>query len=164
MRISRSLGWAAPILLLGVMAIIPAANASWDEATKAFAKKQYAAAAKLFRPLAEKGHALSQYQMAKMHQLGLGLTKDQKEARKWSRLAAKQGNTDAQLLLGSLYYKAEGGESPDVVRAYTWYELAGGPEAQKELASLSKEMTPQQISEARVQAEKCKSSKLEQCD
>ena len=164
MRISRFLGLAAAILLLGMTADIPAANASWEEATKAFAKKQYAAAAKLFRPLAEKGHALSQYQIAKMHQMGWGLTKDQKEARKWSRLAAKQGNTDAQLMLGSLYHKAEGGESPDVVKAYAWYEVAGGPEAQKELASLSKEMTPQQLSAARAQAEKCKSSKLEQCD
>ena len=50
---------AIAILLLGLTANSPAANASWDEATKAFAKKQYAAAAKLFKPLAEKGNALA---------------------------------------------------------------------------------------------------------
>ena len=59
-----------------------------------------------------------------MHRMGLGMTKDQKEAIKWSRLAAKQGNADAQLMLGSLYAKAEGGESADVVNAYVWYEAS----------------------------------------
>ena len=120
----RFSGLTAAILLLGLTANIPAANASWEEATKAFAKKEYAAAVKLFRPLAEKGNALAQYQVALMHRMGLGVTKDQKEAKKWSRLAAKQGNADAQLMLGSLYWKADGQESPDVVRAYMWYEAS----------------------------------------
>jgi uncharacterized protein len=163
MRISRLFGFAG-IVLFGLTANISVAGATWDEAVAAFARKEYAAALKLLRPLAEKGHALSQYQIAKMHQMGLGISKDAKEARKWSRLAAKQGNTDAQIMLGSLYHTAEGGESPDIVRAYMWYEVAGGPEAQKELASISKEMTPQQIADAHAQAQKCKSSKFEQCE
>jgi uncharacterized protein len=167
MGMFRFSGLAAAILLLGLTANIPAANASWDEATKAFAKKQYAAAAKLFRPLAEKGNAMAQYQIAVMHRMGLGVTKDQKEAKKWSRLAAKQGNADAQLMLGSLYWKADGQESADVVRAYIWYEASatgGNTEAKKELVSLEKEMTPQQLAEARAKAQKCTSSKYEQCE
>lgn len=166
-RIFRLYGLALAILLLGLTANMPAARASWDEATKAFAKKQYASAAKLFKPLAEKGNALAQYQIALMHRMGLGLTKDQKEAKKWSRLAAKQGNADAQLMLGSLYAKAEGGESADVVRAYAWYETSakeGNIEAKKELASLEKEMTPQQLAEARAKAQQCVTSKYELCD
>src|SRR3981081_137260 len=109
MGMFRFSGLTAAILLLGLTANIPAANASWEEATKAFAKKEYAAAVKLFRPLAEKGNALAQYQIALMHRMGLGVTKN-KEAKKWSRLAAKQGNADAQLMLGSLYSKADGEE------------------------------------------------------
>jgi TPR repeat protein len=156
------------ILLLGLTANGPAAKAdSWGDATAAFARKEYAAALKLFRPLAEKGNALAQYNIALMHKMGLGVTKSEKEARKWARLAAKQGNADAQQLMGSLYYKQSGEESPDTLKAYVWYEAAAGQgnaEAQKELASLTKEMTPQQVTEAREKAQKCKSSSYEQCD
>jgi TPR repeat protein len=163
----RLSGLTAAVLFVGLTANVSVANAGWEEATKAFAKKEYQAALKLFRPLAEKGNALAQYNVALMHRMGLGVTKDQKEAKKWSRLAAKQGNTDAQVMLGSIYAKADGGESADVSRAYMWYEVAaerGNAEAKKELAVISKELTPQQISEARAQAEKCKASKFEQCD
>src|ERR1700737_5151589 len=90
MGMFRFSGFMAAILVLGLTANIPAANASWEEATKAFAKKQYASAAKLFRPLAEKGNALAQYQIALMHRMGLGVTKAQKEAKKWSRFAPKK--------------------------------------------------------------------------
>jgi TPR repeat protein len=164
----KSFGFAAATLFFALTANGPAAHAgSWEDATAAFAKKEYAAAMKLMQPLAEKGNALAQYRIATMHRMGLGVSKDVKEAKKWSRLAAKQGNADAQALLGSLYYKAEGGESPDVVRAYVWYDVSAGQgstEAKTELATLTKDMTPQQIAEAREKAEKCKASKFEQCD
>jgi TPR repeat protein len=161
-------GLAAAILFFGLTANGSVANAgSWEDATAAFARKEYAAAMKLLRPLAEKGNALAQYKVATMHKLGLGVPKNPKEARKWGRLAAKQGNADAQVLLGSLYYKQNGEESPDLVRAYMWYEVSatqGSSEAQKDIASVAKEMTPQQIAEAREKAQKCKSSNYEQCD
>ena len=168
MRIFGRFGLAAAILLFGLIANGSVANAdSWRDGTAAFARKEYAAAMKLFRPLAEKGNALAQYKVAVMHKLGLGVPKSQKEARKWSKLAAKQGNADAQQLLWSLYYKESGEESPDILRAYMWYEMSatqGNSEAQKDLVSLAKEMTPQQIAEAREKAQKCKSSGYEQCE
>jgi TPR repeat protein len=161
-------GLATAILLFAVTVNAPAAQAdSLKEATTAFAKKKYAAAIKLLRPLAEKGNAIAQYKVAVMHRMGLGVPKSEKEARKWSRLAAKQGNPEAQTLLGGLYYKASGEESPDTVRAYIWYEAAaaqGNAEAKKDLASLEKELTPQQVAEAREKAQKCKSSSYAQCD
>jgi TPR repeat protein len=161
-------GLAAAILLFGLAANGPVARAdSWKDATAAFAHKQYAKALKLFKPLAEKGHALAQYNIALMHKMGLGVPKSEKEARKWARLAAKQGHAEAQQLMGSLYYKRSGEESPDVLRAYIWYEASaaqGNVEAQKDLASLTKEMTPQQIAEARDKAEKCKSSGYDKCE
>jgi uncharacterized protein len=167
-RIFGRFGLATAILLFAVTVNAPTAQAdSLKEATTAFAKKQYAAAIKLFRPLAEKGNAIAQYKVAVMHRMGLGVPKSEKEARKWSRLAAKQGNPEAQALLGGLYYKASGEESPDTVRAYMWYEAAaaqGNAEAKKDLASLEKELTPQQVTEAREKAQKCKSSSYAQCD
>jgi uncharacterized protein len=156
------------IVSLSLISVVPAAHAdSWKEATKAYAQKKYAAAMKMFRPLAEKGHAAAQYQVALMHKMGLGVPKSQREARKWSRLAAKQGNTQAQLLLGSLYYTKEGNESPDVIKAYMWYEVAaaqGNPEAQKEVATITKELTPQQLADAQAKTQQCKASNYEKCD
>ena len=164
----KCFGFAAAMLFFGLTANAPAAQAgSWEDATAAFARKEYAAALKLMQPLAEKGNALAQYRIATMHKMGLGVSKDAKEAKKWSRLAARQGNADAQALLGSLYYKAEGGESPDVVRAYMWYEVSseqGSSEAKSEITAVAKDMTPQQLAEAREKAQKCKASKYEQCD
>ena len=124
-------------------------------------------AAKLFRPLAEKGNAVAQYRITLMHKMGLGVSKDRKQAQKWSRLAAKQGNTDAQVLLGSLYYKGEGKESDDIAKAYMWYDIAatqGNADAKKKLATVSSELSPQQIAEARAKAQKCTSSSYQQCD
>jgi uncharacterized protein len=161
-------GLATAILLFGFAANGPIAKAdSWKDATAAFARKEYAAALKLFKPLAEKGHALAQYNIALMHKMGLGVPKSEKEARKWARLTAKQGHAEAQQLMGSLYYKQSGQESPDVLRAYIWYEASAAQrnsEAQKDLASLTKEMTPQQVAEARDKAQKCKSSGYDKCE
>ncbi|MDI1263544.1 MAG: tetratricopeptide repeat protein [bacterium] len=160
-------------LTFAVVLVALASNASavradtWKEATTAFAKKEYARAAKLFKPLAEKGNALAQYRIAKMHQMGLGVSKDARQAKKWGQLSAKQGNAEAAALMGSLYYKADGGEAADVVRAYAWYDVSaeqGNAEAKKEIAVIAKDMTPAQLSEAREKAQKCKTSKLEQCD
>jgi uncharacterized protein len=167
-RVFGRFGLAAAILLLGLAANGPVAQAdSWKDATAAFAHKQYAKALKLFKPLAEKGHAVAQYNIALMHKMGLGVPKSEKEARKWARLAAKQGHAEAQQLMGSLYYKRAGQESPDVLRAYIWLEASaaqGNAEAQKNLATLTKKLTPQQIAEAREKAQKCKSSGYDKCE
>lgn len=164
----KRIGCIVSALALGLTITAPLAHAGkWEDGLKAFARKEYAAAAKLFRPLAEKGNAVAQYRIALMHKMGLGVSKDRKLAQKWSRLAAKQGNTDAQVLLGSLYYKGEGGESDDIAHAYMWYDVAatqGNADAKKELAAVSNELSPQQIAEARAKAQKCASSSYQQCD
>lgn len=154
-------------LAFGLMMATPPAHATVEEAVKAYAQKKYDQAAKLFKPLAEKGNAIAQYRIALMHRMGLGLKKDRKEAQKWSKLAAKQGNADAQQLLGSLYYKGEGVEPDDVTRAYMWYDVAaaqGNTEAQKERDTVAKELTPQQLAAAKEKAATCKASKFEKCD
>jgi hypothetical protein len=164
----RFAGLAAAVLAAGLTMNAPAAQAGkWEDGVKAFARKEYAAAARLFRPLAEKGNAVAQYRIALMHKMGLGVSKDRKQAQKWGRLAAKQGNTDAQVLLGSLYYKGEGSESDDIARAYMWYDVAatqGNADARKELAAITSQLNPQQIAEARAKAQKCAASGYELCD
>lgn len=164
----RLTGLTAAVVAFGLMTGTPVAQAgTWEEGVKAFARKEYAAAAKLFRPLAEKGNAVAQYRIALMHKMGLGVSKDRKQAQKWSRLAAKQGNADAQVLLGSLYYKGDGKESDDIEKAYMWYDIAatqGNDEAKKELAAASSQLSSQQIAAARAKAQTCTASGYQQCD
>ena len=168
MGIFRITAIATAIFATALTAQVESARAATlEEGIKAFARKEYEAAAKLFRPLAEKGNAVAQYRYAMMHRMGLGTKKSRAEAQKWSRLAAKQGNSDAQQLLGSLYYKGEGVEPDDVTRAYMWYDVAaaqGNTEAQKERDAVAKELTPQQLAAAKEKAAKCTASKFEQCD
>lgn len=51
----KRIGWIAFVFAFSLTAYTPLAQAgSWEDGLKAFARKEYAAAAKLFRPLAEK--------------------------------------------------------------------------------------------------------------
>ena len=63
---------------------------------------------------------------------------DYKEAVKWFRLSAEQGNTDAQTNLGSRYKKGEG-VPQDYKEAVKWYRLAayeGNSHAQNNLGTM----------------------------
>ena len=66
---------------------------------------------KLYRlvlPRAKQGDVQSQFDLGKMYQQGLGVSKDLQKAAKWYRLATKQGLASAQNNLGYMYYKGEG--------------------------------------------------------
>src|SRR5258706_13834973 len=101
MTMLKRSGLVIVILSLALISVVSSAHAdTWKEAMEAFGRKQYATAMKLMHPLAEKGHAAAQYQVALMHKLGLGVSTSEKVAQKGSRLAAKQGTTQAQVLVG----------------------------------------------------------------
>jgi hypothetical protein len=68
----------------------------------AYVQKDYATALKLWRPLAEQGHAKAQYFLGLIHANGQGVTQDDAEAVRWFRRAAKQGNAQAQTNLAKL--------------------------------------------------------------
>ena len=72
---------------------------------------------------AEAGDATAQYSLGFMYNLGIGVPKDDKEAVKWSRLAADQGIARAQYNLGNMYYKGEG-VPKDFAEAVKWYRKA----------------------------------------
>ena len=54
---------------------------------------------------------------------GQGVPQDDKEAFKWYRLAAKQGQVEAQYNLGAMYFKGQG-VPQDYKEALKWYRLA----------------------------------------
>jgi TPR repeat protein len=85
-----------------------------------------------------------------MYARGQGLPKNYREAERWFRLAAEQGDATAQANLGLLY--ANGYGLPrDYVQAYIWFSRAGaqGHTEALELCSIvASKMTSRQIAEA----------------
>jgi len=77
---------------------------------------------------AHKGNAKSQLKLGKWYEAGkTGLSKidNLKQAARWYRLAAGQGDADAQNELGICYEKGLG-VIKDIQKAITWYQLAVG--------------------------------------
>lgn len=140
-----------------------------SDATGAYAAGDYAKAAKLYGPLAEKGNAEAQYNLGVMYRAGRGVPQDYQKARKWYRLAAEQGNALAQFNLGWMYAGGKG-VPQDYVQSHMWFNIAianAGGEARKEFIvdrdSLAQQMTASQIAEAQELAKKCTARKFKNC-
>jgi uncharacterized protein len=73
-----------------------------------------------------------------------------KEALKWHRLAAEQGDARAQNNLGVMYDEGQG-VPQDYVQAHMWFNLAGASghaNAIKNRDAVARKMTPEQIAGA----------------
>src|SRR5262245_39397781 len=92
------LGAVLVCLLLG--AVGAALADAFEDGLAAYNRNDYKSAAKLWRPLAEKGNTVAQYNLGTMYFNGQGVVKNFAEAEKWWRAAADHGNPDAQLGLG----------------------------------------------------------------
>ncbi len=57
-----------------------------------------------------------------MYEFGKGVSEDQTEAVKWYRLAAEQGDADAQAFLGEMYENGKG-VPEDETEAVKWYRI-----------------------------------------
>jgi TPR repeat protein len=85
-----------------------------------------------------------------MYAKGEGVSKDSTEAVKWFRKAVDQGNAQAQLNLGVMYFLGEG-VPRNLVQAHFWLYVAnakGQEAAKKYLAVIEKDMTPDQMADA----------------
>jgi uncharacterized protein len=124
--------FAAIILTLNLTTSAPAA--SLEDAVAAYRKGDYVNALQLYRPLAEQGLAVAQFNVGLMYDLGQGVLQNYGEAVKWYRLAADQGRPDAQYQLGHLNYK-----QGDYAEAAKWFRLAadqGRADAQSNLGAM----------------------------
>lgn len=136
------------------------------DAVAAHEESGYAQNIKLFRPMAEQGNAVAQYNLGVMYASGQGVKRDYQQAVKWYRLAAAQGHTLAQSNLGMMYGKGQG-VTQNHVRAHMWSNLAaakGNSSAQKNRDRLARKMTAAQISEARKLAGECEGRNYKNCD
>ena len=77
-------------------------QAVYNQAIAAVQKGDYATAFKILEPLAKKGDATAQHNLAVLYQDGLGTTADAKQALHWYEKAAAQGNKQAAYTLQQL--------------------------------------------------------------
>ena len=81
---------------------------------------------------------LAQTNLGDLYYIGQGVPQNYVKAAHWYRLAANQGDADAQSLLGVLYYNGQG-VPQNYVKAAHWYRLAanqGDADAQSFLGDL----------------------------
>lgn len=96
-------------------------------------KKEYGEAYDVFVFAAEKGLAPAQSRLGYMYAEGLGVTQDSEKSEHWYRMAANQGDIDAMVSLGNIYY----GIRNDFNTAFHYYSDAadaGDADAQLSLA------------------------------
>ena len=98
------------------------------------------------KALAEKGDAEGQLNLGDCYNMGLGVAKDYVEAVKWYRKASEQGDLLAQTILGHCYAAGEG-VAKDQIEAYAYWNQEGTDKHSplKRLATLERQMTPDQI-------------------
>ena len=77
-------------------------QAVYNQAIAAVQKGDYATAFKILEPLAKKGDATAQHNLAVLYQDGLGTTADAKQALHWYEKSAAQGNKQAAYTLQQL--------------------------------------------------------------
>ena len=115
--------------------------------------------------MAGKGYARAQTNLGTMYKNGDGVPQDYKEAVKWYRLAAEQGDASAQNNLGNMYAYGNG-ELQDNVMAHMWYNIAsanGHDKAGKWRGETAGLMTPAAIEKAQAMARECMSSGYTKC-
>lgn len=143
----------------------------YEDANDAFYKGDYKTYLKILEPLAIQGSPKAQTWVGDVYVFGRGVPQDFRQAYKWYRLAATQGNSDAQTYLGGIY-RDGAGVAPDPVKAHMWYNVAASTATtdsrRSHLADLrdtvSKQMAPDQITQAQEMATKCFASKFKDCD
>lgn len=134
----KSKSWMTVIICLMAMVSLhgfcsSALASPYMDGLDAWERGDYAEAAALFRPLAERGFVEAQYLLAVMHEEGLGTDRNQAEAAKWYLIAASHGHADARYRLGIMC--AEGRGIPqNHADAAQWLRTAAGqghPDAQQ---------------------------------
>ena len=83
-------------------------SADYQKGLDAANSGDFATALREWKPLAEQGHAVAQYNLGLMYRYGDGVSQNNKTATKWFRVAAEQGYADAQYSLGLTYRYGEG--------------------------------------------------------
>lgn len=131
----------------------------------AYDKRDFATALKEWRPLAEQGNAIAQYQLGKSYLKGQGLIQDYGQAAHWFRLAAEQGHAPSMVYLG-WFYRNGYGVPRDDIRGHMWYNIAasrGDADGIVSRDNVTHYMTPTDISNAQAMARACVAKHYKGC-
>ena len=109
--------------LLAAVAAGPAAADLLGDGAEAYDTGDYGEAAHIWRPLAEDGDAMAQFNLGLLHETGRGVAEDAAAAAAWYERAALQGVTAAQYNLAALH-QAGRGVPKDAAQALYWLEVA----------------------------------------
>jgi len=139
----------ALLTLVALASALPAL-ADFKAGLDAYKKGDYVTAAKEWRPLAEMGDPVTQFNLGLLYLDGHGVPESPEEAVNWFRRAAEQGYAEAQHNLGAMYASGEGVKR-DYVQAYKWLNLCAasgnaGCASQRDL--VAKKLKRSQIAEA----------------
>ena len=107
----------------------------FEDALTAHERKDYAAAMRIFLPMAAQGNAGAQYNLGTMYFEGKGVAQDIGAAVNWFKLSAAGGHAGAQYNLGVMHGEGQH-MTQNHVEAKKWYGLAaaqGLPDAQHNL-------------------------------
>ncbi len=85
------------LALVVVLVAAPAWAGDLQAGVEAYNRGDYATALKIWRPLAEQGHAKAQYDLGVMYFMGRGVPQDVVQAHLWLNLAAAQGDELARI-------------------------------------------------------------------
>ena len=110
-----------PLLIVAALHLAVPANAqNFNRGYFAYSDGDFATALKEWRPLAQRGSTLAQYNLGRMYFSGEGVDQDYKKAKEWFNLAAVQQYAPAQNSLGILYDKGLGVRR-DYAEAVNWF-------------------------------------------
>jgi len=150
------------ILLGGALAVAicsaacqPTADEAFRQGLDAYQEGDYEKAREAWLPIAEDGHGAAQRNLGVLYFLGQGVDLDHAAAVQWFRRAAEQETPESALKLAVMYANGHGIER-DLVEAYRWARIAqdqGDPAADEWLVSLPRQMSAEQITEARTLAD-----------
>ena len=118
------------LLLLAASSSVAADLATGMEA---YRRGDYATALREFRPLAERGDPVAQFNLGLMYDNGKGVPEDDRQAVFWWRKAAEQGDAAAQFNLGLMYDNGEGVPEDDRQAVFWWRKAAEQGDAAAQL-------------------------------
>jgi TPR repeat protein len=124
--------FAAAIALTGAGALAsaqpPAAGADVRAGIDAWGAQNYDEAVRIWRPLADRGDADAQYNIAQAYFLGRGVPQNMVLAEQWYERAARQGHAEATANYGLLLF--QNGRRQEAIPYITRAADAGDPRAQ----------------------------------
>jgi hypothetical protein len=112
---------AALIVAIGLTGSVAAGPL--EDGAAAYGRGDYATALRMWRPLADQGSAIAQFNLGLMYENGQAVPRDYAAAANWYRKAVDQGNASAQANLGFMYANGEG-VPRDYAAAASWYRKA----------------------------------------